>query len=94
MKWSIALAALLVLGGVTAAGAVDQDRVTGTGDQIKGNVKEGVGDVTGNKKLQREGKTDKAKLDDGDMWPTAFALKELTPAAEARIAALVKKAVG
>ncbi len=34
-----------------------------------------------------------ANLDDGAMWPTAFALKELTPAAEARIAALVKKAV-
>ena len=34
-----------------------------------------------------------ANLDDGAMWPTAFALKELTPAEEARIAALVKKAV-
>src|SRR5947209_6910999 len=34
-----------------------------------------------------------ANLDDGDLWPTAFALKELTAAAEARIAALVKKAV-
>jgi uncharacterized protein YdhG (YjbR/CyaY superfamily) len=34
-----------------------------------------------------------AKLDDGVMWPVAFALKELTAAEEARIAALVKKAV-
>ncbi len=34
-----------------------------------------------------------ANLDDGDMWPTAFALKELTAAEEARIGALVKKAV-
>jgi uncharacterized protein YdhG (YjbR/CyaY superfamily) len=34
-----------------------------------------------------------AILDDGNMWPTAFALKELTPAEEARIRALVKKAV-
>ncbi|HWB10996.1 MAG TPA: DUF1801 domain-containing protein [Pirellulales bacterium] len=34
-----------------------------------------------------------AKLDEGGMWPTAFALKELTAADEARIAALVKKAV-
>jgi hypothetical protein len=34
-----------------------------------------------------------ANLDDGAMWPTAFALKELTAAEEARIAALVKKAV-
>ena len=34
-----------------------------------------------------------AKLDEGAMWPTAFALKELTAADEARIGALVKKAV-
>ncbi len=32
-------------------------------------------------------------LDDGAMWPTAFALKELTAAAEARIGKVVKKAV-
>ena len=35
-----------------------------------------------------------ANLDEGAMWPTAFALKELTKAEEARIGALVKKAVG
>jgi uncharacterized protein YdhG (YjbR/CyaY superfamily) len=35
-----------------------------------------------------------AKLDEGHMWPTAFALKALTAAEEAKIAALVKKAVG
>jgi uncharacterized protein YdhG (YjbR/CyaY superfamily) len=40
------------------------------------------------------GFSDKATLDDGHMWPTAFALKELTAADEARIGALVKKAVG
>ena len=40
------------------------------------------------------GFSDKAKLDDGHMWPTAFALTELTPDVEAKIAALVKKAVG
>ena len=34
-----------------------------------------------------------ANLDEGNMWPTACALKELTAAEEARIAALVKKAV-
>ena len=34
-----------------------------------------------------------ANLDDGTMWPTAFALVELTPADEATIGALVKKAV-
>ena len=39
------------------------------------------------------GFSDKANLDDGAMWPTAFALQELTAAAEARIVALVKKAV-
>ena len=36
---------------------------------------------------------DSANLDDGAMWPTSFALKELTPAEEARIAELVKRAV-
>ena len=39
------------------------------------------------------GFSDKANLDEGDMWPTAFALKKLTAADEARIGALVKKAV-
>ncbi len=39
------------------------------------------------------GFSDTANLDDGAMWPTAFALKELTAAEEARISALVKKAV-
>ena len=38
------------------------------------------------------GFSDKANLDDGAMWPIAFALKELTAAEEARIAALVKQA--
>jgi uncharacterized protein YdhG (YjbR/CyaY superfamily) len=35
-----------------------------------------------------------AHLDDGDLWPVSFAVKELTPRSEARIAELVKKAVG
>jgi uncharacterized protein YdhG (YjbR/CyaY superfamily) len=39
------------------------------------------------------GFSDEANLDDGAMWPTAFALKELTGAVEARIATLVKNAV-
>jgi hypothetical protein len=39
------------------------------------------------------GFSDKANLDEGVMWPTAFALKELTTAEEAKIGALVKKAV-
>jgi len=37
--------------------------------------------------------SDEANLDDGAMWPTAFAVTELTAADEARIGALVKKAV-
>ncbi len=39
------------------------------------------------------GFSDAANLDEGGLWPVAFALKELTAAAEARIGALVKKAV-
>jgi uncharacterized protein YdhG (YjbR/CyaY superfamily) len=39
------------------------------------------------------GFSDKAKLDEGGMWPVAFALKDLTAAEEAKISALVKKAV-
>jgi uncharacterized protein YdhG (YjbR/CyaY superfamily) len=39
------------------------------------------------------GFNDKANLDEGAMWPVAFALKELTAAAEATLSALVKKAV-
>lgn len=39
------------------------------------------------------GFTDMAHLDEGAMWPTSFALKELTATEEARIVALVKKAV-
>lgn len=40
------------------------------------------------------GFSDTANLDEGDMWPTSFALMKLTPAEEERIVALVKKAVG
>jgi hypothetical protein len=39
------------------------------------------------------GFSDKANLDDGAMWPTYFAVKELTTAEEGRISALVKRAV-
>jgi uncharacterized protein YdhG (YjbR/CyaY superfamily) len=35
-----------------------------------------------------------ARLDDGDMWPTSWALTKLTPADEKKIAAIVKKAAG
>ena len=40
------------------------------------------------------GFSDEANLDDGAMWPTSFALKELSASEEARIGALLKKAVG
>jgi len=40
------------------------------------------------------GFSEQAKLDDGDLWPNAFALIRLTPAVEAKITALVKRAVG
>ncbi len=40
------------------------------------------------------GFNDRAKLDDGSMWPVAFALTKLTAADEKQIGALVKKAVG
>jgi uncharacterized protein YdhG (YjbR/CyaY superfamily) len=46
-----------------------------------------------NSRYSTFGFQDPANLDDGAMWPTAFALTELTAADEARIAALVKKAV-
>ena len=39
------------------------------------------------------GFSDQANLDEGAMWPTSFALKELTAAEEAKIGALVKRAV-
>ena len=39
------------------------------------------------------GFSDEANLDEGNMWPNAYALTEVTPAVEARIASLVKKAV-
>ena len=40
------------------------------------------------------GFNDEANLDEGAMWPTSFALKELTATEEAKIGALVKRAVG
>jgi uncharacterized protein YdhG (YjbR/CyaY superfamily) len=46
-----------------------------------------------NSRYSTFGFQDAANLDDGAMWPTTFALTELTAADEARIAALVKKAV-
>ena len=61
MKWSIALVTVLLLGSVASAGAVDKDRVEGTGNQVKGSVKKGAGEVTGNHQLEREGSSQKSK---------------------------------
>ena len=46
-----------------------------------------------NERYMTFGFTEEANLDEGALWPIAFALKELTAAEEARIGALVKKAV-
>jgi len=40
------------------------------------------------------GFSDKAQLDDGAMWPNSYAITELTPEVETRLAALIRKAVG
>ena len=40
---------------------VDENRVEGAWDKVKGNVKEGVGKLTGDEKLQAEGKADQVK---------------------------------
>jgi uncharacterized protein YjbJ (UPF0337 family) len=50
-----------LLGSVIAAGAVDKDRVEGTESQVKGSIKKGAGEVTGNDKLQSEGSSEKSK---------------------------------
>ena len=44
-------------------------------------------------RYQTLGFSDKAKIDDGAMWPIQYALSELTASEEAKITALVKKAV-
>ena len=40
---------------------VDENRVEGAWDKVKGNVKEGIGKVTGDEKMEAEGKTDQVK---------------------------------
>lgn len=40
------------------------------------------------------GFSDKAKLDEGDLWPTTFALEKMTAEAEREVAALIKQALG
>jgi uncharacterized protein YjbJ (UPF0337 family) len=52
---------------------VDKDRIAGAGKQVKGAVKEGVGKVTGDAKLEGEGKGDKAE---GKVQNTVGGLKD------------------
>jgi hypothetical protein len=59
-------------------------RTTASGNASKGKFKD---------RYATFGFNDKANLDEGHMWPTAFALKELTAPDEKRIGALVQKAV-
>jgi len=40
---------------------IDKDRVKGSGNQAKGTIKEALGEITGDAKLQSEGKADKVK---------------------------------
>jgi uncharacterized protein YjbJ (UPF0337 family) len=57
---SFAVAAAFLIGGIGVAHALDSDRVEGTGKQIKGNIEQGAGVVTGDQKLQDQGKSDQS----------------------------------
>jgi uncharacterized protein YjbJ (UPF0337 family) len=46
----------------------NRDEVEGTFDQIKGKVKQGVGDLTDNERLQAEGEVDEASGDTQETW--------------------------
>ncbi|ACL55964.1 CsbD family protein [Methylobacterium nodulans ORS 2060] len=74
MTWLWIVLLLIVLGGAawyfgfarnrstrTSAPGVDRDRIAGSAEQAKGSLKEGVGNVLGDAKLQAEGKLDKAE---------------------------------
>jgi len=52
---------------------MDKDRIKGTGEQVKGSLKEAAGKVTGDTKLKGEGQADKAK---GKMQNTAGGIKD------------------
>jgi uncharacterized protein YjbJ (UPF0337 family) len=52
---------------------VDKDRIKGAGKRIKGAIKEGIGKVTGDAKLEGEGKADKAA---GKIQNTAGGIKD------------------
>jgi uncharacterized protein YjbJ (UPF0337 family) len=52
---------------------VDKDRIAGTGKQVKGSIKDAAGKVTGDPKLQGEGKADKAE---GKVQSTVGGIKD------------------
>ncbi len=60
---------------------------------LAGSAREAKAAAKFNARYATFGFNDSANLDEGAMWPTAFALKELTVADEKKIAALVKKAI-
>jgi uncharacterized protein YjbJ (UPF0337 family) len=83
MKWLAAFAAVALLGSVASAGAVDKDRVEGTGNQVKGSIKKGAGEVTGNKQLEREGSSQKSKGKLQEGWgKTKDAVRDVGDAAK------------
>lgn len=55
---------------------VDENRVEGAWDKLKGNVKEGVGKLTGDEKLQAEGKADQVQ---GSTESTVGGAKDTVP---------------
>lgn len=63
-----ALVLIGLLGSAGIAAAANSDQVQGTGTELKGNVEKGVGDVTGNQKLQQQGTSDKTKGELQDTW--------------------------
>ncbi len=81
--------------GKKLQGFTDEERAA-----MKERVKELKAETRGGRRADKFkaryatfGFSDTAHLDEGALWPVAFALKELTAAEEARIGALVKKAV-
>lgn len=63
-----ALVLIGLLAGTGIALAANSDQVQGTGTELKGDVEKGVGDVTGNQKLQQQGTSDKTKGELQDTW--------------------------
>jgi uncharacterized protein YjbJ (UPF0337 family) len=63
-----ALVLIGLLGSAGIAAAANSDQVQGTGTELKGDVEKGVGDVTGNQKLQQQGTSDKTGGELQETW--------------------------